>query len=74
MTSYPVLFCWALVLESSLRIVRNVEWMVCGRLCWVQASLDDESVGFAPDNVDLGDQEAVNVPRNSPPNSALNTK
>ena len=55
-----------LVLVTALRVVGDVEGVVGGRLAGVVASLDDERVSLSPHNVDLGDHEAVDVPRYTP--------
>ena len=55
-----------LELVASLLVVSDVEGVVGGRLTGVVAALDDERVGLAPHDVDLGDHEAVDVPRDAP--------
>ena len=60
----PLLF--RLELVAALRVVCDVEGVIGGRLAGVVASLDDERVGLSPYDVDLGDHEAVDVPRDAP--------
>ena len=42
--------------------------MVSGRRARVEATLNDKVVGLAPYHVDLGNEKAVDVPGNAPPN------
>ena len=63
------LFC-RLELVSTLGIIRDVERMVGCRAAIVLAALDDEGVGLAPDHGHLGDEEAVDVPRDAPADMA----
>ena len=56
----------SLELVSALGVVGDVERVVGGRRVRVLSALDDEGVGFAPDYVNLGNEETVDVPRNAP--------
>ena len=56
----------SLELVSAFGVVGDVERVVGGRRVRVLSALDDEGVGFAPDYVNLGNEETVDVPRNAP--------
>lgn len=54
-------------------VVSDVERMVVSRSVWIVAALDDESVGFVAHDVDFGDQETVDVPRDAPTDVACDS-
>ena len=61
-------FSLRLELVSSLWIVRDVERMIACRELLVVPALHHEGVSLASHHVDLGDEEAVNVPGDAPAN------
>jgi hypothetical protein len=57
---------FVLELVASLGVVGDVERVVGGRGVGVVAALNDKRVGLAANDVDLGNHEAVDVPRDAP--------
>ena len=66
---YLVLLGKALMLEAPLRVIRYVKGVVSRRLVRVKPALYHKSIRFSTDNMDLGDQQTVDIPSDSPTHS-----